>query len=251
MDLVTITDHDSVGAVEVLRRHPDFFASVEVTVRMPSGTEAHVAVYGIEERQHVEVERRRDDLPALVAYFNEQRLPFGVNHMFSRLTGRRDPEDWTWFERMVPLAETLNGSMPETLNRHARRLASQWGKASTGGSDSHSIRSVGTAWTEVPGARDVEEFLDGLRAGRGRVAGRSGGYWKLNRDVLEIIAGLFGEKAWTLWLAPLVAALPLITLINWLLEAAFAEKWSRQLFRDDSSATPASPDIRASEEAPA
>ena len=31
MDLVTLTDHDSIGGAEELRRHPDFFVSEEVT----------------------------------------------------------------------------------------------------------------------------------------------------------------------------------------------------------------------------
>ena len=37
MDLVTVTDHDSIGAAEALGRHDDFFLSEEVTCRMPSG----------------------------------------------------------------------------------------------------------------------------------------------------------------------------------------------------------------------
>ena len=47
MDLVTVTDHDSIDAVEELRRYPDFFLSEEVTCTMPSGTEMHAGVYGI------------------------------------------------------------------------------------------------------------------------------------------------------------------------------------------------------------
>ena len=31
MDLVTVTDHDSIDAVEPLRHHPDFFLSEEVS----------------------------------------------------------------------------------------------------------------------------------------------------------------------------------------------------------------------------
>ena len=46
MDLVTVTDHDSIDAVEALRRYPDFFLSEEVTCTMPSGTEMHAGVYG-------------------------------------------------------------------------------------------------------------------------------------------------------------------------------------------------------------
>jgi predicted metal-dependent phosphoesterase TrpH len=52
MSVVTITDHDSVDAAEVLRRHPDFFLSEEVTVTLPSGTEMHLGVYDITERDH-------------------------------------------------------------------------------------------------------------------------------------------------------------------------------------------------------
>jgi hypothetical protein len=37
MSMVTVTDHDSIDAAEVLRRYPDFFLSEEVTVRLPSG----------------------------------------------------------------------------------------------------------------------------------------------------------------------------------------------------------------------
>ena len=44
MDLVTVTDHDSIDAAERLRRHPDFFLSEEVSCLTPSGTELHVGV---------------------------------------------------------------------------------------------------------------------------------------------------------------------------------------------------------------
>src|SRR6185503_10318641 len=47
MDLVTITDHDSIDSVECLRSRPDFFLSEEVTCRLPSGTSLHVGVYDI------------------------------------------------------------------------------------------------------------------------------------------------------------------------------------------------------------
>ena len=61
MDLVTITDHDSIGAVEALRSRPDFFLSEEVSCTLPSGSALHIGVYDIAERDHVELQRRRDD----------------------------------------------------------------------------------------------------------------------------------------------------------------------------------------------
>jgi len=36
MDLVTITDHDSIDAVEPLRKYPDFFLSEEVSAASPA-----------------------------------------------------------------------------------------------------------------------------------------------------------------------------------------------------------------------
>src|ERR1051326_1919692 len=80
MDLVTLTDHDSIVGAEGLRAQPDFFMSEEVTCTAPSGTELHVGVYGIADRHHIELQRRRNDLPRLGSYICEQRLFASVNH---------------------------------------------------------------------------------------------------------------------------------------------------------------------------
>ena len=74
MSIVTVTDHDSIDAAEALRKYPDFFLSEEVTVRMPSGTEIHLGVYDIRERDHVEIQRRRNDFISLVMYLSERKL---------------------------------------------------------------------------------------------------------------------------------------------------------------------------------
>src|SRR5271154_3382380 len=71
MSIVTITDHDSIDSAESLRKHEDFFLSEEVTVRMPSGTEIHLGVYGITEKDHLEIQRRRQDFISLLMYLTE------------------------------------------------------------------------------------------------------------------------------------------------------------------------------------
>ena len=53
MAIVTLTDHDSIDAAEALRSKPDFYISEEVTVKLPTGTEMHMGVYGITERDHI------------------------------------------------------------------------------------------------------------------------------------------------------------------------------------------------------
>lgn len=229
MSLVTLTDHDSIDAAEALRKHGDFFVSEEVTVQMPSGCEMHMGVYSITERQHTEIQRRRKDFLALIMYLTEQKLFFSVNHVFSGLTGRRDAEDFRWFDSYVPAMETRNSQMWPEANKRAEQLAARTGKVALGGSDSHTIAGVGSTFTEVKGARTVEEFLCGLRAGQGRVHGRSGSYWKLTADVLRIVAAMVMEKPWTLALMPLALFVPMATAGHWANEMRFCRKWAAAL----------------------
>ena len=226
MSIVTLTDHDSIDAAEVLRRHPDFFLSEEVTVRMPSGTEAHLGVYGMAERDHVEIQLRRNDFVSLLMYLTERKLFFSANHVFSGLTGRREEEDFRWFESYVPAFETRNGQMWPEANASAERLAARLGKIAIAGSDSHALASLGLTYTEVPGARTADEFIAGLRAGRGRVHGAHGGCGKLTLDLFSIIRSLFRDKPWTLALSPLALLVPAFTTSHWLNEIRFCKKWS-------------------------
>ncbi|HTZ73088.1 MAG TPA: PHP domain-containing protein [Candidatus Aquilonibacter sp.] len=230
MDLFTLTDHDSIEGAERLRRHANFFLSEELTCRMPSGTEVHVGVYDITERQHVQLQQRRNDLISLLMYLSERRLFFSVNHVFSSLTGARNEEDFAWFREYFPAVETRNGHMLERANAHAASLAEQWEKIEIGGSDAHALPSAGTAYTEVPGAETKEEFFAGLRAGMGRVGGESGCFTKLTRDVFLIAAELMKEKAWTALMSPLAVLVPAITYLNYRAEKKFYRKWAEILF---------------------
>jgi predicted metal-dependent phosphoesterase TrpH len=227
MSIVTLTDHDSIEAAEVLRRHPDFFLSEEVTVQTPSGTEMHMGVYGMAERDHVEIQRRRNDFISLVMYLSERKLFFSVNHVFSGLTGRREEEDFRWFASYVPSFETRNGQMWPPANEGATKLAKRMGKIAIAGSDSHTLAGVGLTYTEVPAVRTVDEFFAGLRAGRGRVLGAQGSYRKITTDVYSIIKALFYDKPWTLAMSPLAVLVPAFTLGHWMNEIRFCEKWTK------------------------
>jgi predicted metal-dependent phosphoesterase TrpH len=230
MDLVTVTDHDSIDSAEQLRHHADFFLSEEVTCTTPSGTEIHVGVYGIDERHHVELQRRRTDVPALAAFLNENRIFFSINHVFSSLTGRRTELDFAMFEELFPALETLNGHIPAANNRSAARLAEDWHKAAVGGSDAHTLGTLALTYTEVPGADSIASYLEAVRYGRAQVAGASGNYAKLTQAVLGIGASLVGERPWTVVLTPLMLAVPLVTLGNYFCELAFHARWSRALW---------------------
>jgi predicted metal-dependent phosphoesterase TrpH len=233
MSIVTLTDHDSIDAGEALRKHPDFFLSEEATVEMAGGTAMHLGVYGITERHHIEIQRRRKDFISLMMYLTEKKLFFSVNHVFSGLTGRRLAEDFCWFASYVPAFESRNGQMWPRANESAARLASRLGKIAIGGSDSHTIAGVGRTYTEVPGARTAEEFFAGLRAGQGQVHGAHGGYAKLTADVFRIVWSLWMEKPWTLALMPLSLLVPAFTAGHWVNEIRFCKKWSTTLERGE------------------
>jgi len=238
MQIVTVTDHDSVGAAEALRRFPDFFVSEEVTCTLPGGTEAHIAVYDIDERQHLEIQARRDDMPRLLAYLREQDLLFGINHAFSALTGRRRDADFALFEAEFPIFETRNGAIPARANRTAAHMAARCGKIATAGSDSHTMHTLARTWTEVPGARNVREFLDGLRAGRAVVAGADGTPWHLTRTVLETGGYFVRELGWPALLFPLFAAVPFSTAGAHLWDIVFASLWGRRVGLRQALPTP-------------
>jgi predicted metal-dependent phosphoesterase TrpH len=235
MSLFTLTDHDSIEGSEKLRRHANFFLSEELTCRMPSGTEVHIGVYDISERQHNQLQQRRDNLVALLMYLTERRLLFSINHVFSSVTGKREREDFEWFRDYFPAIETRNSHMLERANAHAAKLAKRWQKIEIGGSDAHALPSAGTAYTEVPGARDKEAFFRGLRSGMGRVAGESGCFSKLTRDVLVIACEMMCEKTWTTLLAPLGLLIPAITYLNYENENRFCRRWEAELFGQPES----------------
>ena len=229
MGLYTLTDHDEIEGSERLRRRPGFFLSEELTCRMPCGTQVHIGVYDFHERQHAQLLARRNDLVSLLMYLSERRIFFSINHVFSAVTGRREAEDFAWFQEYFPAVETRNSHMLEATNTSAARLAQRWNKVAIGGSDAHALPSVGTAWTEVPGARDKAEFFEGLKAGRGRVAGESGSFAKLTRDCFKIGFEMIREKSWTAVIAPLAPLVPIITYLNYRDERAFSSKWAAEI----------------------
>jgi predicted metal-dependent phosphoesterase TrpH len=228
MDLVTVTDHDSIDAAEELRRHDDFFLSEEVTVTMPSGTEMHAGVYGITEEDHAELQSRRTDVESLLAYAGECRLFVTVNHIYSSLTGKRTEDDFAVFARDFHGVEGINGQILACANKLAMEFAARFDKPVIGGSDAHTLRCAGKTYTEVSGASNAAEFLTGLRRGHCEPHGESGDYWKLTSAVLGIGASLIRTNPRMLLASGLFAAAPVVTFGNYIREIAFAWYWGQK-----------------------
>jgi predicted metal-dependent phosphoesterase TrpH len=241
MDLVTLTDHDTVEGALSLAHLPGTFVSEEVTVHLDGGRQLHVNVFDLDERQHAALQARKRDFEALLAFLAEERLPASVNHLFSALTGERETADLRRPLGRLPLIEALSGAMPEGHNEQARIVGREAGMAPVGGSDAHSLAHVARAFTTVAGARTKEEFLAGLRTGLTVPSGRSGSYARLTSEVVRIFAAGYVETVRellagapsalrlgaSLAMAPFLSLIPLFTLGVYLHERRFGARHFR------------------------
>lgn len=197
MDLVTITDHDSIdGCLEVLTRYPhldDFIISEEVTAYIPQFHRAiHIGVFNITEAQHREIQRLRGQAAELLNYLEQENLLFALNHLFHDFEGFAYVRDYV--RHLIPrfrVIETRNGAMQREHNQLVTHLLDFFANGerrygTVAGSDSHTLRRIGTTYTASP-ARTKEEFLDDIRHGRAFVGGRHADHWALAADIYGVV----------------------------------------------------------------
>jgi predicted metal-dependent phosphoesterase TrpH len=189
MDLVAITDHDSIdGCLELLEARPDaadVIVGEEISCRMPrSNIEVHIAAYGMTEALHREVQRLRANVFDVIACLRDAHVFFALNHLFHFYRGQVPLADYLRLLEQVPALEARNGTMLRAHNELVERLltgtrSSAPGRsgrtrlAAVAGSDAHTLRRVGRTWTEAPG-RSRDEFLASVAAGLGRPGGAHG-----------------------------------------------------------------------------
>jgi glycosyltransferase involved in cell wall biosynthesis len=197
MDLVTLTDHDSIEGGLLLTDRPDFFLSVEVSTRFPDNDCAvHVLVYDITPEQHVELQRLRGSVFDIVEFLRDEGLAHALPHPLLSPNWRMDRDTlekcFVLFpaveavnglidRRVSPVAQTLIAALtPEILaalsRKHGIPLAHSKPRcpALTAGSDDHGHRRAGTIFTEVDGKLGAAAYLARVMNGQGRVVGKAG-----------------------------------------------------------------------------
>jgi hypothetical protein len=189
MDLVTITDHDSIGGcLEYLDKYPtatDFFISEEVSCRLPTGDiEVHLGVYGQTERLHRELQPLRRNVFDVTARLREAGVFFTLNHLLHFYRGQIPLTDYLRLIDEVPALEVRNGAMLRTHNTLVESSFSA--VAAVGGSDAHTLRRVGRTWTEAPGV-DLASFLESVRQRRSCVGGMHGTVASVLGDAYGVI----------------------------------------------------------------
>ena len=227
MDLVTITDHDTIkGAMELVERGVErFIVGQEVSVRFPEDKcTLHVLVWGLtpELDREIDKEGLRDDVYTFAAWLRERDLPHALAHALYIQNGRLT----RWhIERAVLLFrgfETINGAHNDPLNRalahyldgltprriellsEAHGLAPVWSepwrKARTGGSDDHALLNVGRTYTalrsEAPAGKEVDprRFFDRAMAFESEAGGVGGHAALLAHQISTVGANYFGRR---------------------------------------------------------
>jgi predicted metal-dependent phosphoesterase TrpH len=196
MDLVAITDHDTIKGALTLAHRPDVVVGCEVTVGFPGqAVKAHLGVLDITPAQFTQIERRRHDAAELMPYLFEEGIFTVINHVASQVNGRLTPEHIAALLPWVDAFETVNGSRLVSQNRTAAALAEASDKSGVGGSDSHTGRGIGRTYTVVDGATNRAEFMRGLRAGLGYVEGHHGSYFTMASDMMRFAGRFYEERA--------------------------------------------------------
>ena len=208
MDLVTITDHDTIRGAQTLaeRGFERFIVGQEVSVRFPEDRcMLHVLVWGLTPELDEELTRQglRDDVYAFAAWLRERGVAHAVAHPLYIQNGRL--RRWH-IERAVLLFksfECMNGAHAAQVSdavvryldrltpEHTARLSAEhglepvwpepWIKGRTGGSDDHGLLNIGRTWTELPGSGDrpgkvldPHEFFRRAMSGDSRQGGIGG-----------------------------------------------------------------------------
>ncbi len=181
MSAVTITDHNAIDGCLEIAHLPDTFISEEVTTYFPEdGCKLHVLAYDVDEQEHQEIQKIRENVFDLIAYLTENKITHVLAHPLFSINHKLTPEH---FEKCLLLFKNfeISGARNEEQNRclelilstltkeTIERLADKhnltpsfafpWVKNLTGGSDDHSSLTIARRYTEIEGPMTVRGFL--------------------------------------------------------------------------------------------
>ncbi len=197
MDLVTITDHNTLAGSLAIADLPGTFLSTEFDTWFPEeGARVHVVALGLDEATFAEAAKACPSVYDLVACLREADVTHYLAHPLFDMTGRLTPET---VERMLLLFNVLegrNGSRTSRCNGLLRAIVetltpeqfwamaerhgiepygdTPWRKALVGGSDDHSGLFSASAYTTAGGDGTAEGFLRAVAAGDCDHAGADG-----------------------------------------------------------------------------
>jgi predicted metal-dependent phosphoesterase TrpH len=195
MDLVTLTDHDSIdGCLELLGSHPDasdILMGEEIGCRVPgTGLRLHLGALGLTESDHHDVQPLRGNVFEAAAFLRSRGVALVLHHPFHYFRGETDAR--SYLDQLLPIVhavEVRNATMLAAHNALAAAVTRAWSLSrvgETGGSDAHVVRHVGAAFTEAAG-RTGQEFLESLKRGESCAAGAHGTSARLAYEIYGVV----------------------------------------------------------------
>ncbi|MFZ5453472.1 MAG: glycosyltransferase [Thermodesulfobacteriota bacterium] len=216
MSLVTITDHNTINGALDIAHLPDTFISEEITTYFPEDQcKVHVLAYNIDERQHADIQKARENIFDLINYLHAEGITHSLAHPLWAANKRLTLDH---FEQMLLLFKNfeLNGARETQINVFLKAVLSAltqeeidilrekhkitpwfpepWRKNLTGGSDDHSSLNIGLTYTQVKGARNLATFFQGLNRGRGEACGQASSPLTLARNIYSIAYQFYKQK---------------------------------------------------------
>ncbi len=216
MDLVTVTDHNTLAGSLEIAHLDDTFVSEEITTYFPEDhCKLHVLAYNITEAQHEEISRLRENVFDLIAYLVQQQVVHALAHpLYSindRLTFEHFEQTLLLFknfelngardsEQNKVLAGILQNLKQEDLERLSEKydfepaFSEPWKKNLVGGSDDHSSLNIASTYTEIDQVDGVDAFLKAIGEGRTRVRGEASSPKHLAHTIYSVMYQFYNSK---------------------------------------------------------
>ncbi len=220
MDLVTVTDHNSLAGSLDIAHLENTFVSEETTAFFPEDKcKIHVLAYDITERQHEDIFRARHNVYELVDYLWSENVVHALAHPLYSVNGMLTPDR---FEKLLLLFRVfeINGtrdcyqnstlkSILESLtpektvelsNKHGipTRGDAPWKKGFTAGSDDHSGFNIAGTHTIIEGAAGKADFLSRLWGRQGTVSATASTPQTLAHNIYSIGCQFYKDRAGSL-----------------------------------------------------
>lgn len=198
MDLVTISDHNTLAGSLEIAHLDNTFVSEEITAYFPEDRcKIHVLAWDLTEAHHADITRLRENIYDLVDYLTVSGIPHACAHAMYSLNERLTLDH---MERLLLLFRVfeLNGSRDDFQNGILRaivqgltpsdmdamadrqdmapRMERPWVKHLMAGSDDHSSLNIARSHTIIEGVSGVghgrvRDALRGVMEGRGTPQG--------------------------------------------------------------------------------
>jgi len=200
MDLVTITDVNTIDGVMKICDLPDVFISEEISALLPETKKpVHILAYNITPGQHEEMALLRDNAFQLLEYMSDRKIANSLAHPFYFAGEDLSSGEWKELVSRVMLVEGRNGTRALWENtasmQMSKKIMGDGFNRFTAGSDDHCGRFIGFTWTQTTCEKNSPAlFLEQVAAGEGQLHGDHGSAVRSSYAVYSIAYSFYRNR---------------------------------------------------------